>query len=229
MISQEMNREAIEQVAIGLEELKDVAVFMGGAVVSLYADNQMTDEIRVTEDIDVTIQVKQYSDWTKLEEQLRDQKFYPDPESTSIVRHKFKGIPVDIIPDGINNPISGTNKWYAYGFNDIRKVQVNSQEIQIFSPAVFIATKFEAFKSRGTDYRTSHDMEDILYVLLNNTSIVSEISSAHKDVGSFIKEQLLLLLKQQSSDEILSANIDRLILAESLALLKSTIDQITQL
>jgi predicted nucleotidyltransferase len=226
MISQEKNREAIEQVAIGLEELKETAVFVGGAVVSLYADNQAINEIRVTEDIDVTIKVKNYSDWIKIEEQLRDQKFYPDPVSTSIVRKIFKGVPVDIIPDGIDNPVNGNNKWYAYGFKDIHKAKVNTQEIQIFSPSIFIATKFEAFNSRGTDYRTSHDIEDILYVLLNNSDIVSEIKNTHKDVHLFIREQLSLLLVQRSSDEILSANIDRQILTESLDLLKVTINQI---
>ncbi|ANH60728.1 nucleotidyl transferase AbiEii/AbiGii toxin family protein [Dokdonia donghaensis] len=226
MISQEKNREAIEQVAIGLKELKETAVFVGGAVVSLYADNHAINEIRVTEDIDVTIKVKNYSDWIEIEEQLRDQKFYPDPVSTSIVRKTFKGIPVDIIPDGIDNPVNGNNKWYAYGFKDIHNAKVNTQEIQIFSPSIFIATKFEAFNSRGTDYRTSHDIEDILYVLLNNSDIVSEIKNTQKDVRLFIREQLALLLVQRSSDEILSANIDRQILTESLDLLKVTINQI---
>ncbi len=36
----------------------------------------------------------------------------------------------------------------------------------------FLATKFEAFKDRGGDYRTSHDFEDIVYVLDNRTTIV---------------------------------------------------------
>lgn len=229
MITQEMNREAIEKVAIGLKELKEKVVFVGGAIVSLYADIQWADKIRVTEDIDLTIQIKNYSDWTKIEEQLRDQKFYPDPESKSIVRHKYKGIPVDIIPDGAETAVNGTNKWYAYGFRDIRTVSVKTQKIQLFNPAVFIATKFEAFKNRGRDYRSSQDIEDIFYVLQNCNSITSEILNAHPDVRLFIKVELMVVLKQRSSEEILSANIDREILAESLPLLKLTIDKIMRL
>lgn len=97
------------------------------------------------------------------------------------------GISVDIIPNGANIAVSGTNLWYAYGY------------------------------------------KDILYVLQNNRNIISEISSAHKDVLSFIQEQLLLLISQRSSDEILSANIDLQILAESLYLLKTTIGLILKL
>ena len=228
MIDQEKNRNAIAQVAIGLAALKDAAVFVGGAIVSLYADDAAVAEIRITEDIDVAFQVKNYPHEVALNETLQRQKFNPDPHSKSIVRHTFQGIPVDIITDGKDSPFNGTNKWYHYGFNDIRRVAVNGQEIQLFSPAIFIATKFEAFKDRGRDYRTSRDIEDILYVMQNNSSIVSEILNTHKDVLLFIREELIKIVSHSSSDEILSANMDRLLLAESLPLLKKRIDQITQ-
>lgn len=226
MIDQETNRAAIEQVAIGLKEINDTAVFVGGAVVSLYADDPSISEIRMTEDIDVTLEVNKYSDYVALEEKLQQKKFYPDPESTSIVRHIYNGIPVDIIPNGAEISVSGTNKWYAYGNNDVRYVQINSQKIRVYSPAVFLATKLEAFKNRGVDYRTSHDIEDVLYIIENNSGIVLDISKAHKDVRTFIKEQFTLLLSQQSSEEILSANIDRAILEEMLPILKERINAI---
>ncbi|MAO52765.1 MAG: hypothetical protein CML16_18090 [Pusillimonas sp.] len=228
MIEQENNRRAIEAIAIGLKELKDSTIFVGGAVVSLYADDPLTSDIRATEDIDLTIKVKHFSEFVLLNEKLLSQKFNPDPKSKSIVRYIYNGIPVDVIPNGAEIAVTGTNKWYSYGYNDIRKIRVNSQEIQIFSSAVFIATKFEAFNSRGKDYRTSHDIEDILNVLQNSSVIVNEISKAHKDVQAFIKQELSRMISLPSSEEILSANIDRLLLTEALPMLKATIKQIIE-
>lgn len=122
-----------------------------------------------------------------------------------------------------------TNKWYAFGYGDVRTVKVNSQEIQVFGPAIFIATKFEAFKNRGRDYRTSHDIEDIIFVLQNNEEIVEDIANTHGEVITFLKDQLQLLINTPSSDEMLAAHIHPEQLAESLPILKSIINAIIKL
>ena len=49
--------------------------------------------------------------------------------------------------------------------------------------------QIEAFNNRGTDYRISHDIEDIIYVIDNRTSIVEEVLLAHIH-PSMIEERL---------------------------------------
>ena len=53
-----------------------------------------------------------------------------------------------------------------------------------------MATKFEAFNSRGKDYRTSHDIEDIIYIIDNRTTIVEEIAKADGWISGFLKAEI---------------------------------------
>ena len=57
-----INLALVAQVAIGLKELKDKMVFIGGAVISLYTDDPSADEIRPTSDIDMTINLANYAE-----------------------------------------------------------------------------------------------------------------------------------------------------------------------
>lgn len=61
---------ALDEVAAGLKELKNQMIFVGGAVVSLYTDDEVANEIRPTEDIDLTINLLNYKNWTQMQERL---------------------------------------------------------------------------------------------------------------------------------------------------------------
>ena len=56
-----INIAVVAEVAQALKELKNQMVFIGGAVVSLYADDPVADEIRPTADIDMTINLMNFS------------------------------------------------------------------------------------------------------------------------------------------------------------------------
>ena len=71
-----------------------------------------------------------------------------------------------------------------------------------------MATKFEAFKGRGSgDYRTSHDFEDIIYVLDNRINIVKEILSSDENVRTFIQNEFMAVYNNPHATEIISAQI----------------------
>ena len=72
-------------------------VFVGGAVISLYADDPAANEIRPTGDIDITIKLFNYSAWTKIQGRLAELGFHPDPEGHANCSYKYKNIPVDIM------------------------------------------------------------------------------------------------------------------------------------
>jgi hypothetical protein len=70
--------------------------------------------------------------------------------------------------------------------------------IRVISPPYFIATKLEAFRSRGRgDYANSHDLEDLLTVIDGREVIVKEIAHA-PEVQSYIAEQFLTLLETRA-------------------------------
>ena len=62
-----INKALVKQVAKTLEELKKIMVFVGGATISLYTDDEAAQEIRPTSDIDMTIKLAHnYAEWAKL-------------------------------------------------------------------------------------------------------------------------------------------------------------------
>lgn len=221
--------QSLLNVALGLEELRQKVVFVGGAVINLYNDDLASEEIRPTEDIDMTLKSNNYFEWTTIQERLLELEFFPDPFGHAICSYRYKGIPIDIIP-AENSAIGDSNSWYALGFKDLKTVVIgNNTSIQILSAAYFLATKFEAFKNRGfNDYRSSHDFEDIIFVLDNRTTIVNEILNADEEVKSYLKKEILLLKNHKNADEILSMHIHPLIVKERFELLMEKINLIIE-
>lgn len=220
-----INIATVAEVALALQELKDQMVFIGGAVVSVYTDDPSADEIRPTADVDLTINLLNYTDWTQMQERLAELGFSPDPEGHAICSYIYNGISIDIMPSE-DGPIGPANRWYKVGFENLWTTKVKEQDIRILSAPCFLATKFEAFKDRGTDYRTSHDFEDIIYVLDNRTTIVTEINEDHPEVRQFIKEELIKIYTSSTFTEIVSCHIHPLIIDDRLPILIEKIEKI---
>ena len=220
-----INIAVVAEVAEALKDVKDQMVFVGGAVVSLYTDDPAADEIRPTQDIDMTLNIVNLSHWEKVQEQLAALGFHPDPFGHAICSYKYKDIPVDIISTG-EGPIGSTNRWFKIGFNNLWMAKAKEQELKILSAPCFLATKFEAFNDRGSDYRSSHDMEDIIYVLDNRMGIVEEIEKDDPRIANFIKEQLQKIISKGMMQEVLIAHIHPLMLEERLPIVEEKIKQI---
>jgi hypothetical protein len=225
MENRAINIAVVAEVAQALKDLKDQVVFVGGAVVSLYTDDPAADEIRPTADIDLTLNVVNLSNWSVLQEKLSSLGFHPDPFGHAICSYKFKDIPVDIMP-AEDGPLGPANKWYKLGFNNLWIVKAKEEEIKILPAPCYLATKFEAFNNRGTDYRTSHDFEDIIYIIDNRTSIVEEVKNTIPEIKSYLQSELLKLANNPNYDEILAAHIHPLIIADRAPIVKKKISQI---
>ena len=118
-------------------------------------------------------------------------------------------------------------KRQAIGFDSLQEVTIKGETIQILSAPCYLATKFEAYSQRGEDdYRTSHDFEDIIYVLDNRTTIVDEIKQTDTRIKKFLREELTKVLKSSYSEEVLSAHLHPLILEERYAMLLEKINTI---
>lgn len=208
-MSNHINIVRIKAVNNALEELRDQVVFVGGATISLYADQPVL-EVRPTDDIDVIIEVLNYKERQKLEERLREIGFTNDIESGVICRFKIQGIVVDIMPT--DDPSIGfNNKWYPRGYEFAQNYTFDDgQKIRILTAPYFIATKFEAFKGRGGgDGRLSHDFEDIVFVLENRMSLWDEIKTCDKEVKDYLISEFSTLIKSLHLYEWIDCHVER--------------------
>lgn len=199
----------IKAVNNDLGNLRDKVVYVGGATVSFYADRPVY-EIRVTDDIDVIIEILNYNDRIELENKLRAMGFENDIESGIICRYKTRGVIVDIMPT--DDPSIGfSNKWYPDGF--IAAVDHTIDEfhtIKILTAPYFLATKLEAFKGRGQgDGRTSQDFEDIVFVLENRQTIWEELNQCDGKLNEYFIIEFTALLKHAYLYEWIDAHVEK--------------------
>lgn len=222
-----INLALVAKVAKGLKELNEKMVFIGGAVISLYTDDPAAEEIRPTSDIDMTINLANYTEWAQMQERLAELKFYPDPQGHSICSYKFQEIAIDIMPADDSN-IGVSNSWYKPGFKHIQQIELpEGITINILPSPYFLATKLEAFKDRGqNDFYGSHDFEDIIYLIDNRITIVEEILNADNDVREYIKTELRAIKNHKQAEEILAMHIHPLIREERFKMLMEKIEQI---
>ncbi|HRF75642.1 MAG TPA: nucleotidyl transferase AbiEii/AbiGii toxin family protein [Chitinophagales bacterium] len=204
-----INKVRIKAVATALDTLKEKVVFVGGATISLYPD-QPVFEVRPTDDVDVIIEILNYSDRTELEEKLRSIGFAHDIESGVICRYRIQGIVVDIMPTN-DSSIGFTNIWYPEGYKNAVNYKIDERCIvKILSAPYFIATKLEAYKNRGKDDgRTSKDFEDIIYVLENREVIWDEINNSTENLKNYLLTEFRNLLKNPNLFEWIDCHVER--------------------
>lgn len=204
----QQNITRIRAVYNTLKDLTTEVVFVGGATVSLYADRETTD-VRPTDDVDVLVEIYTRNEYQQVEEALRAAGFAHDRESGILCRFVVQGITVDVMP--IDASVLGfTNRWYAEGYQEAVDLQMDElYRVRIFSAPYFIASKLEAFKGRGEgDGRTSHDFEDVVYVLNNRSTVWEEMEGAPETVRQYLKDEVAELLANPYLSEWIGANLD---------------------
>lgn len=100
-------------------------------------------------------------------------------------------------------------------------------QIRIMPPAYYLATKFTAFKDRGKDPRTSHDLEDIVYVLDNRTTLVRDILESEEDVKVFLTTELSAVLNDELMQEAVLAHLEPAIQTKRYEILEKKLIEIT--
>ena len=183
-------------------------VFVGGATVSLYTD-RLAEEVRPTDDVDILIELINYNGYAAVEEKLREKGFVNDVESGVICRYKVQGIVVDVMPT-LDEILGFSNKWYTPGFSSAIDYALDGDYvIKIFSPEYFLATKLEAFNSRGKGYgRTSTDFEDIVYFLNNRSTIWQELIDTEQSLKDYLILSFRELLSNKYIEEWVSVHLE---------------------
>lgn len=202
------NTVRLKAVSNALLGLNEAVVFVGGAVLSLYADKPVID-VRYTNDIDVIIEIISYTKRAIVEERLRAIGFRNDTESGIICRYNFQGITVDIMPTN-DKSIGFHNIWYPDAFANAIDVSLDERTvIRIPAAPCFIATKLEAFKNRGQyDGYSSHDFEDIIFLLQNRSTAWNEINGANQPLKTYLVNEFSALLQHPLIEDWITGNVD---------------------
>jgi predicted nucleotidyltransferase len=191
--------ELLEIVAVALGDLRDEEVFVGGAITGLLLTDPAAPPTSSTKDVDIIVSVTTQTDFLgSLAERMRAQGFGEDTEEDAPIcrwRLREADIKVDLMPTepGI---LGFTNRWIAESFLHAKPYRLpGGVEIRVVTGPYFLATKLEAFGSRGGgDYMASKDMEDLIAVLHGREELVEELSNASAGVREYLRDQARKLL-----------------------------------
>jgi predicted nucleotidyltransferase len=178
MITAGINRTIIKKIARALEELNDQVIYVGGAAVGLYINDPAAEDVRPTKDVDISLSLATVGELENVRTALQKKGFIQTAEDDIVCRFRYDDVKVDVM----NSTAIGwapANPWFAPGFAEREAVTIEGQNISILPLPYFLASKFSAYRDRGDqEPRTSHDFEDVVYVLDNRTDIAEQILSA---------------------------------------------------
>lgn len=199
--------DAIKTIAKKLDDLNDQVVYVGGAVAALYADDPGAPEFRPTKDVDIVIEIASASELEKFRQQLSDRDIHFSMDTKVTCRFKYQDIYLDVMATR-EIGWAPANPWFKSGFDDPEIHKIDDLKIKIMRVVYYLAAKFVAFKNRGKDPRTSHDFEDIVYVLDNRTTLVNEVSESTRDVKSFLLSEFNTMLSDATFQEAIIAHLE---------------------
>jgi len=101
-----------------------------------------------------------------------------------------------------------SNIWYAPALENAQRSRIGETEIRHITAPYFVATKLEAFHGRGkNDFRTSHDLEDIVTVIDGRAELVEEVRVAGRDLQEYLSREFRTLLSNRDFTEALSGHL----------------------
>ena len=202
-----INRAATKEIAKALGSLNEKVVFVGGAVVSFYIDDASAEDVRPTRDIDISLEITSLGELEKIREELIQKGFHQSSEDLVVCRFRYEDIKVDVMATKAIG-WAPANPWFEPGFKEIVRYTLDDIEIKCLSLPYFLATKFTAFYNRGaTDPRTSHDFEDIVYLLNYTGNFVEQIQNANDDVRNYLIESFADVLADSVKQEAILGNL----------------------
>lgn len=184
----------VERVAVALGADLDQVVLLGGAALALY-DSATVIEPRPTDDVDLLVDLDRVR-WHALLGRLRTRGLREDmtpgaPICRMLLSDAVPPIPVDVMP--IDPLVLGfSNRWSGAAFRSAVPLSLSGgAAIAVATPLHFVATKLDAFRSRGgDDWLASHDLEDAIAILATDAQVRSAIESRLGNVGAWLGEEL---------------------------------------
>jgi predicted nucleotidyltransferase len=193
------NLAKLASCAARLQPLLDKIAFVGGCVTGLQITDPASAPVRPTLDVDVIVGVTSYAEFTALEQQLRQLGFREtQAQGAPVCRWMHGDLLLDFMP--VDSAILGfTNRWYRAALQNAQAIKIANYEVRVITAPYFIATKLEAFHGRGkNDFRSSHDLEDIVAVIDGRSELAAEVHLAADDLQKYLSEEFSALLSNRS-------------------------------
>lgn len=192
-------RTNLEQLLATVESLRPLLpdlVFVGGAVTGLLVTDAGAGAPRTTLDVDAVVEIGSYPEYAAFGERLRALGYSEDmSEGAPVCRWVRSELMLDVLP--LEESILGfSNRWYRVAMaSAVLQALPGGPVIRLVTAPCFLATKVEAFRSRGMgDYAMSHDLEDIIYVIDGRGSIVDEVEAEATDLRQYLRHEIGALL-----------------------------------
>lgn len=185
------NLRMLEFVATKLGNIRNDVVFLGGCTTGLFISDPLVPDVRYTLDVDCIVDVISLIQYHQLEKKLTQQGFKKSISEDVICRWFYDDVILDVMPT--DEKILGFgNRWYKQAISGSNLYPLTDElKIRVVTAPYFLATKFEAFKTRGKmDCYASHDFEDIVSVLDGRIEIIDEIKNSETNLQEYLIDSL---------------------------------------
>lgn len=125
-----INKGVIRKIALALGELNEQVIYVGGATIGLYINDQAAEDVRPTKDVDISLSIANAGELEKIRETLIHKGFIQTADEDVICRFRYDDIQVDIM----NTKAIGwapANPWFASGFDCRLPIIIEGQKIYI--------------------------------------------------------------------------------------------------
>jgi len=143
-------------------------------------------------DVDAIAEIGSYAEYTAFGERLGALGFSEDTsEDAPLCQWVHSGTILDVMP--LDERILGfSNRWYRAAMEAATMHQLfRGLEIRVVTAPYFIATKIEAFRSRGRgDFLASHDLEDLIFVIDGRSTIVEEVQKEAPLLREYLRTEI---------------------------------------
>jgi len=200
----------IAAIARALGDLSGRMVFIGGAIAPLLQTNPVIPKVRATDDVDAIVATTTYAEAGELADRLRERQFRQDIADATHA-HRWRapdGTPFDVVPTGEH--MGGTGSQFdTMAIETAVEAEIDAGLIiRHASAAGFLALKWAAFWDRGAeDPFESHDLEDILALMVSRDAIVDEVKHAPPKMRNAVRRGFQWLAESRDYDDLLAAHL----------------------
>jgi hypothetical protein len=124
-----------------------------------------------------------------------------------VCRWAIDGMKLDVMPTDAQI-LGFSNRWYAGAARTGVERGVGAVTIRVVTAPYFLATKLEAFASRGGgDFWASADIQDIVAIADGRGELVDEVQRAPGDVRTYIAEQIGRWLREDRVADMVAGHL----------------------
>ncbi len=203
------NLAMLEIVARKLEELNDEVVYLGGCTTALFINDPLSLDVRPTKDVDCIVDIISLREYHKFGNELSKKGFRQSIKDNVICRWCHDdNIILDVMPT--NEKILGFgNRWYKEALKyPLTHQFADDLTIKSITAPYFLATKLEAFKTRGNnDFWGSHDFEDIITLIAGRVEIADEVKLASNELRQHLQMSFAEMMKNDQFELALPGHV----------------------